>query len=615
MEVIRIMTRRLLPKNSEHMLHTFQQIIKILGHEYRRRGFSIIALMLISMGLEIIGVSLVVPLIAFMVDPSLIEKMSVLSSFSIPLSHINQTHLVIAGMSALVGFYLLKTVFMMYAISKQTKFVYNVASTLSQQLFTYYLKQPWAFYLKHHSAHLSLKVTSDPNMFITNALRPTIALISEVMVLIGIGGFLLIIHPIGTIVVATSTSLCSWLYLRMIKEKILNYGKTRYHNESMRLQCIQEGFGGAKNIILLGRETEILERHQTYNLLSTQSNEKVQTFTELPRLGLEFFAVFGLSLSVIAMSFYGANANTEMAAIVPTLALYAAAAFRIMPSANRIVAALQSIRYGCPVVQSLYDELELLKKSKRPIQPKAPLFFARDITLKNLYYRYEPTQSNVLTNINLTIKQGTATGFIGTSGAGKSTLIDLILGLLVPTNGHITVDDIDIQTNLRGWQDKIGYIPQSIYLADDSLLHNVAFGLSNDAIDLQAVQRAIKTAQLETFVNELPQGLDTFVGEHGLRLSGGQRQRIGIARALYHDPELLVLDEATSALDIDTEKEIMDAVYSLQKNKTVVIIAHRFSTIANCSYVYRMEKGAVVAQGSFSHVMQAYKSHNDQSVT
>lgn len=319
-----------------------------------------------------------------------------------------------------------------------------------------------------------------------------------------------------------------------------------------------------------------------------------KTLTDLPRLWLELLAVAGLVALVLVLLVQGKPPTT----LLPILGVFAAAAFRIMPSANRILGALQNLRYSLPAIDKLYQEILLLNNTASN-ESNDTMLFQNMLTLEQVTYRYENAEHRALNGVSLNIKWGTAVGFIGTSGAGKSTLVDVILGLLTPASGRVLVDNVDIQSNLRGWQNQIGYVPQSIFLTDDSLRRNIAFGLSDDLIDDEAVLRAIKAAQLEAFVGGLSEGVNTLVGERGVRLSGGQRQRIGIARALYHDPGVLVLDEATSSLDMATEKSVMEAINALHGEKTLIIIAHRLSTVANCDWIYKMEQGCVIDAGSF----------------
>ena len=303
---------------------------------------------------------------------------------------------------------------------------------------------------------------------------------------------------------------------------------------------------------------------------------------------MELLAIVGLTTLVLTMLAQG----REMPAIVSMLGLFAAASFRLMPSINRTLVAVQSFHYGLPAITTLHRELHSGALVAASSEPLAPL--SASIEAVNLTYTYPGAASPALTGVSLVVRKGEAVGLIGPSGCGKSTLVDVILGLLTPDAGAVLVDGVDIQQHLRGWQNQIGYVPQSVYLTDDTFTRNIAFGLPDDRIDPGAVRRAVEAAQLQDLVDSLPDGLDTLVGERGVRLSGGQRQRIGIARALYHDPAVIVLDEATSALDTVTEHGVMQAVQALQGRKTVLIVAHRLSTVEYCDRVHRLTHGRVV---------------------
>jgi ABC-type multidrug transport system fused ATPase/permease subunit len=325
----------------------------------------------------------------------------------------------------------------------------------------------------------------------------------------------------------------------------------------------------------------------------------------MPRLWLEVMAVTGLAMLVILMVVQG----RQSAEIIPLLALFGVAAFRLLPSIGKIIGAAQSARFGNSVLKMLQSELSLEIPDPLPLGEICRM--SGDIALANVTFTYSGTSQSALKDISLTIHQGETVGFIGPSGAGKSSLVDLILGLLNPDSGQITVGNQPIVDNLRAWQDQIGYVPQSIFLTDDTLRRNISFGLSEDRIDDAAIQRALVSAQLSEFVETLPEGLETIVGERGIRLSGGQRQRIGVARALYHDPSILVLDEATSALDSETESGVMEAIDALKGSKTVIIVAHRLSTVEKCDRVFRLEAGKLVEAGTPAEILR--KSNRSSS--
>jgi ABC-type multidrug transport system fused ATPase/permease subunit len=314
---------------------------------------------------------------------------------------------------------------------------------------------------------------------------------------------------------------------------------------------------------------------------------KQLTLSQIPRLWLETIGVIGLAMLIGAVVFR----SGRPADVLPTVGLFAAAAFRVIPSANRLMTSLQFIRYSDAVVVLIGRELLGVDNASKV--ETLPVSFLREIILEGVSYSYPSSKSPTIKNINITIKRGECIGLIGPSGAGKSTLVDILLGLLIPNQGSINVDGINIKNRLRGWQDLIGYVPQSIFLTDDTLAGNIAFGLADDDISENAIWAAVRLAQLESFVESLPDGIQTYVGERGIRLSGGQRQRIGIARALYHNPQVLVFDEATSALDSKTEGGVMDAITALKKVRTIIIIAHRLSTIENCDVVYSMSNGSI----------------------
>jgi len=575
------------------MVTTLRKIRSLLTLAERRGAWVLLGMMVLGMGLETLCTGLVIPAIALMMQQDLATTYPQFQPLLAALGNPTQGELILDVMLGLVAIYLVKNLFLAYLAWRQARFAFGVREQLSQRLFTLYLRQPYTFHLQRNSAQLIRNVTGEMAMF-SEAIIGGLNITTELLVLLGISTLLLVVEPVGTLIAVLVLGGAAWTFHHGMRGRIVRWGETRQLHEGLRLQHLQQGLGGAKDVKLLGRESNFLDQYRVHNVQSARVEQFQATLQMLPRLWLELLAVVGLATLVITMLAQG----REVATIVPTLGLFAAAAFRLMPSVNRMLNAAQALRYNLPVVNTLSEELKLAAPEQAVGRPQGPAAsgFQSDIRLANVRYTYPSAAAPALDDLTLRIRKGEAIGFVGPSGSGKSTLVDVILGLLTPEAGQVLMDGENIQNKLRAWQDQIGYVPQSIYLTDDTLRRNVAFGLPDEAIDDAAVERAIRAAQLEEFVAGLPKGLETFVGERGIRLSGGQRQRIGIARALYHDPAVLVLDEATSALDMATESGVMQAVTALQGSKTILIVAHRLSTVGNCSRLYRLEQGRIVAE-------------------
>jgi ABC-type multidrug transport system fused ATPase/permease subunit len=572
----------------------------LLSPRERANALLLLFLMFVGMLLESLGIGLVVPLITLFTQPTYIDRVPALRSLLDYFGNPGRDVVIVGAILALVVIYLVKALFLAFLVWRQTRFAFEVQAQLSQRLFTNYLRQPYAFHLRRNSAQLLRNVTGEIGIFTNNAMIPGLLLVTESMVLVGLCALLLLVQPVGAVITFSSLALAGLVFHRLTRRAISRWGLARLHHEGMRIQHLQQGLGAAKDVKLLGREGEFLEQYRRHNVHFTRAAQLQSTLEQLPRLWLEVLAVAALAVLVVAMRAQGKAID----AVLPTLGLFAAAAFRIAPSANRLIVSIQSLRYGLPVVDTLYQELQYeAPPPKSRVAGRKP--FAGQLELENVSLRYEGAPGPSLDSVSVTVGSGESVGFIGPSGAGKSTLVDVILGLLLPDSGIVRVDGRDIREDVRGWQDQIGYVPQSIFLADDTLRRNVAFGLADDHIDEQAILRALRAAQLEEFVRALPEGLDTSVGERGIRLSGGQRQRIGIARALYHDPPVIVLDEATSSLDVDAERNVMEAVEALHGVKTIVIVAHRLSTTENCDRLYRLERGRIVSAGAPRDVLRA----------
>jgi ABC-type multidrug transport system fused ATPase/permease subunit len=432
-------------------------------------------------------------------------------------------------------------------------------------------------------------------------IEPLLQIASECLVSGGLFLLLLIVEPIGSLLTVVLFGSFSIIFRRVTHQRIANWGGALNSHQRMIIQHLQQGFGGVKDVKILGREDYFVAGYKRDLSGNAYVQRKYAVAQTLPRFSMELLTIFclGLLVSLMVLS------DKALGDILPVLSLFGAAAFRLLPTLSQVLNSFMSIKLNRPIVSNLYVELGL-PKSKATTQ-KMKTKFADSIKIEELCFSYANTDRDALNDVSIHIRRGEAVGLIGSSGSGKSTLVDVLLGLLDPTEGRVVVDGLDIRENLRWWQDQIGYVPQSIFLIDDTLRRNVAFGLPKDQINDNAVNSAICSAQLEEFVASLPEGMETVVGERGVRLSGGQRQRIGIARALYHNPHVLVLDEATSSLDTETEHGVMQAVQALQGDKTVIIVAHRLSTVEYCDRLYRLENAQIVDEGTFSEVTSRTK--------
>lgn len=575
----------------------------------RRGAVALLGMMVLGTALETIGIGLVIPVLAFMSQSNPIAQGSGIGPRLAALGDLTHEQLLIATMLALVATYVIKTAFLAYLNWRQARFVFELQVHLSHQLFEGYLRQPYTFHLQRNSAQMIRNVVNETSQFSHVATIPALTLLAEGFVLLGISALLLAMATLGALVVMLTVGLASYAFHRVTRVRSLLWGEARQYHEGMRIQHLQQGLGGVKDVKLLGREAQFLAQYAIHNRGAAVVGQRQLVLQNLPRLWLELLGVVGLAALVLTMLGQGKPLN----ALIPTLGLFAAAAFRLMPSVNKLLTSIQSLRYAEPVIDTLVTELSHVPGAASGTGAALPL--RRTLDVEAVSYTYEGAADPALRDIRLSIPHGASVGFVGGSGAGKSTLIDILLGILTPSQGVVRVDGEDIQANLRGWQNQIGYVPQHIYLVDDTLKSNVAFGLSSEQIDENAVWHAIRAAQLDEFVNQLPAGLETVVGERGVRLSGGQRQRIGIARALYHNPAVLVLDEATSALDAATERGVMDAVKALRGDKTILIVAHRTSTVEHCDTIVRLVHGRVAEIGDSRTILAGLVAAQADAVT
>lgn len=573
-------------------------ILAILSQAERHRALRLLGLMFIGMIVETLGIGLVVPAIALFMQEDIAATYPRFAPLIEFLGSPSKTKLIAGSMLVFVLVYSLKNLFLGHLAWQQNKFNTSVLVNLSRRLFTLYLRQPYQFHLQRNSSELIRNIVNEVGYFLSTGLSSAMILITESLVLIGIVILLIAIEPVGALGLFLMFGLIGFGFQKLTRNRISRWGSIRQSHVGLYIKQVQQGLGGVKDVLLLGRESDFLEQYDSHYTAQAHANLKMSFLQALPRLGLELIAVASLTALVIVMLAQGRTTDS----IISVLALFGAAAFRLLPSVGKILSAAQSVRFGESVLEMLKTELQLEIPPHQPEEMQ--LAMSGNVVLQNVTFIYNGTTNPSLDDVSLTIHKGETVGLIGPSGSGKSTLVDVILGLLHPSSGDLFLDGQSIQNNLRSWQNQIGYVPQAIFLSDDTLRRNIAFGLADQKIDNSAVARAVKSARLSEFIESLPDGLETIVGERGVRLSGGQRQRIGIARALYHNPQVIVLDEATSALDGITESEVMDAIDALKGSKTVVIVAHRLSTVENCDRIFRMEAGKLVETGTPTEILR-----------
>ena len=576
------------------MIETVKIVWRLFTRSDRIAFIRIVFMVIIGMFLETVSLGIVVPIIGILTQDNYQEKYPWIVDL---FGSLSREELISAVMVAMVFIYIVRSLFLFWSLWIQKGFSASVSGRLSQSLFSIYLRQPYMFHLQRNSSTL-MRNAKNATSVVTCGVDPFLVLLTDGLVAIAMFSLLIYVEPIGTLAVLLVFGVSTLLFQRLTRRRIDNWGYRVDYHETKILQHLQEGFGGAKDVKILGRENEFLSQHEKHLGESIRINRIYNVILTLPRSFMEIITIVGLCLLVVSM----VVRDRPLSDIVPILGLFAAAAFRVMPSINRLLMATQTLIFNRSIIASVYRDFLLDSPEVNSAQRVEP--FAKQLELKDVSFKYPTAASPSLQEVSLVVKRGEAVGFVGPSGAGKSTLVDVILGLFAPTSGVVSVDGSDVHQNLINWQNQIGYVPQAIYFTDDTLRRNVAFGLNDENIDDDLVREAIHLAQLQEFVSTLPDGLETVVGERGVRLSGGQRQRIGIARALYHKPSVLVLDEATSSLDTPTEHGVMQAVQALQGSKTVIIVAHRLSTVEYCDRLYRIEDSRITEEGTFAEVVQ-----------
>jgi ABC-type multidrug transport system fused ATPase/permease subunit len=577
---------------------TIRKAWAVYPKQSKRRVPFVMLLGILGTAVEAFGIGLVIPVMTTMSKASPGNSGSVLQPlFNFFGIQSVGTMVGVAVLSIVVAF-MVKNAYQLFYSWYLAKFSNFSSQQLSSMLFRSFLRRPYTFHLQRNSSELLNTVQQEVNMTL-GIVTSTTGLLKEIL----LGGSVAVLMFITEPVAAASTLVIlifgSILYTKVTKPRIAYFGQQRQKIQAPLMRYLLQGFGGVKDIQVLGRSEDFASQYEKQNLVVHEAGLRYGIMRQIAPMWTELLAMSGLTVVVWVMVWQGRAPDR----IIPLLGLFVIATWRFVPSINNVISLINGLAYSKPAVESLYNEFEYIKKQNEIVKTQA--VFTDKIEMRNLTFSYANTLAPSLRDVNIVVHKGETVGFIGPSGAGKSTLVDVILGLLPPSSGELLVDGINMHEHNIEWQSTIGYVAQAIYLTDDTIRRNVAFGIAENEIDDVALERALKSAQLWEFVQGLPDKTHSIVGERGIRVSGGQRQRIGIARALYHEPQVLVLDEATSSLDIETETEVMSAIRALQGFKTILIVAHRLSTVQHCDRVYKIEDATIVGEGTLEELTKS----------
>ncbi len=567
--------------------------------------------------LEAVSIGLILPFIAVLRNTDLVlgfapaRKLLVLLGVNI---HTPLQILVAVGLG-LIGAFVLKSIYLIFLLRAQYRYIFAVYLRLSRRLLTGFLDAPYTFHLQRNSAELVKVTTESVHRFASGFLLSLMVLLGELVLVLAFSILLLFIRPMAMVAAVLIVGVPTALIYLAMQRRLSVSGRIADQSFGSVLQWIEQAINGIKETIVTGCAAFFIDRHDYYLGRYAESMRTLTFLSGIPRMLIDTLAVSAFIAIVLTVVAEG----QDLQSILPLLTMFAVAAIRLMPSASRIASGLAQLRFHYAVIELIYKELK--ETEKYEFEPRnltgadrvQPLPFQHSLVLEHVSYVFPSAVRPAVDDISLEIKKGDWVALIGPTGAGKTTLIDLILGLFDPTGGRILVDGHDLQAGIAGWQRNIGLVPQSIYLMDDTIRRNIAFGVPNEEIDDERVWQALRAAHVERLVRSLPGGLDAMVGERGDRLSGGERQRLGIARALYRDPEVLVIDEGTAHLDNETEASIGRTLTELRGKKTIIVIAHRLALVKHCDRIFIIEKGRLRVSGDYSELVSTNSAFRDHA--
>ncbi len=571
--------------------------------------YFLFAAMVLMAVIEVVGVSSIMPFMAVVSNPEIIDsnkwlhlffnlfQFSTRNSFLLFLGCVVLTILVVNNICTAAITWMI------------FKYSWLRNHSISKRLLKKYLNEPYVFFLNRNTADLEKNIMDEVRVIIAGILDPLLMMVKNTVLTLFLFTLLLLIDPLLSVLVSVIFGGAYGVLFAFVSKKLNRIGIERAEANQYRFKVANEALCGIKILKVLGRENHFISEFSIHSRKLSENQALKSVISQIPKYAFEVIAFGGILLIIL----YHLAKGTDTAQVIPLLSLYAFAGYRLMPALQTIFTGIAEIRYTLPALNLLYDDItngsneEEQHIARSSLTP--PLSVKKELALKDIVFAYPGQHEKVLRKCNLSIGVNTTIGLIGSTGSGKTTLVDIILGLLRPRDGNFMVDGIPItETNLKQWQKNIGYVPQEVFLSDDTISANIGFGIAAEDLDQKAVIHAAKVANLHTFItSELPDGYNAVVGERGIRLSGGQRQRIGIARALYHDPEVLVLDEATSALDSATEDTVIQAIHDLSHKKTIIMIAHRLTTLKECDEIFVLDEGRVIAQGDYQDLMDSGK--------
>ena len=568
------------------MFRILNKLNRFLSKSIKKKFGILSFLLLFGMVLEFVGIGLLVPVLEVISNQDFRSNSIFTDYIPTIIKSKSDQEILLIFLSFVVFIYFFKTVFMGILSYKQNKFIYGINASLANKLYQLYLGQEYHFHIKKSSATLSKNLITELSYF-SFYLNAILVILTETLFISTIILCVIWINPISTITVGLFFTLLSVVYFSISKKFVKRWSRSRKKLEGLFTITLHEGIRGIRDVKMYGIIDPFVKKFEKEKSEINSITSKFTTLNAFPRYFFELLTVLTLVFYLTVMSISG----QDIQSLIPTIGIFIAATFRILPSINKVLVSMQGSKFYRSSVEYVINEFEEAARGIEKLEDNPRINFNNSIQVKNLRFSYKGAKKDVLRDVDLEIRKGSTIGIKGSSGSGKSTFIDLFVALHKPLHGQILVDGESIFENINGWRDNIGYVSQFIFLSDTTISENIAFGKKKENIDYDQLEKVIKMAQLSTFIKGLPDGIESKVGESGIMLSGGQKQRIGIARALYNNPEILVFDEATSSLDNDTEKEVMKSIYKLKGQKTILIAAHRLSTLDKCDTVYNLDSG------------------------